>query len=323
MRGSGSAEDMLPSATTEASVAASIAGYRDRVVAVTGGAGFIAGALRRRLSAAGAEVHAVGRGTPPDAGADRWWQVDLRAPGALDELVAGLQPDVLFHLAGETSAARGIELVAPTFFTNLAATVNTFCSVASHSPTTRVVTAGSLEEPLGTGTQASSPYALSKATVAAYAQLFHELYGTRIVHLRVAMVYGPGQAAREKLVPSVSLALLAGKPAMLSSGRRQVDWVYVDDVAGAFLAAGLSGSAEGRVLDVGSGILVPVRAVAEEIAGIVGGGELRFGAHPDRADEQERPAETEPAASLLQWRATTPLSEGLRNTVDWYRRERG
>jgi UDP-glucose 4-epimerase len=312
--------DVPPSTKPDDGAAATVAAYGGRAVAITGAGGFIGTALRRRLSAAGAVVHASVTTRPPDDGAHRWWQVDLRAVGALDELLRSVQPDFLFHLAGETSAAREIDLIAPTFSTNLAATVNVLCSVATHSPSTRVVTAGSMEEPRRLLTAASSPYALSKAAAAAYALLFHEHYGTRVVHLRVAMTYGPGQAARDKLVPYVVLALLQERPAVLSSGRRRVDWVYVDDVASAFLAAGIADdTVEGRLFDVGSGRLVSVRTVAEEIEAIVGGGELRFGERPERADEQERAAETEPAAAALLWRATTPLSEGLRATVEWYR----
>jgi UDP-glucose 4-epimerase len=291
-------------------------GYRGRAVAITGASGFIGAALRRQLAAGGAEVHAISRKAQPE---ERWWQLDVSQAGALDELLREVQPDVLFHLAGETSASRELDLVQPTFAANVVATVNVLTSVAAHSPATRVVTAGSLEEPAA-GQPASSPYALSKATTAAYGRLFHELYETRVVHLRVFMVYGPAQAAVAKLVPYVTLALLRGEPALLASGRRRVDWIYVDDVAAAFLAAGSAGpEADGRGFDVGSGELTPVRAVAEEIAAIVGGGDLRFGARPERPNEQERAADPEPAAATLGWRATTPLSDGLRRTVDWYR----
>ena len=298
------------------------AGYRGVSVAITGAAGFIGSSLRRRLAAAGAVVHAVSRHPQPSAtSAETWWELDVRDPGALDKLVRTVQPDVLFHLAGETSAARELDLVRPTFAVNVAATVEVLTAVAQHSPSTRVVTAGSLEEPApGSGATPSSPYALSKATAAAYGVLFHELYGTRVVHLRVFMTYGPGQAAVGKLVPYVTLALLGGGTALVSSGRRLVDWIYVDDVASAFLAAGRAGAeADGHSFDVGSGQLVSVRAIAEKIAAIVGEGEIRFGERADRPREEEPVADPEPAASILGWRAETPLDDGLRRTVEWYR----
>jgi nucleoside-diphosphate-sugar epimerase len=285
----------------------------DRVV-VTGAAGFIGSALRRLLLAVGATVHAVSRSARAAGhGAETWWQLDVREPGALDDLIRSVEPGVVFHLAGETSAARDLALVRPTFEANAVSTVNVLSAVAAGSPTTRVVVAGSLEE------GATSPYALSKATAHAYGLLFHELYGTRVVHLRVFMTYGPAQLATRKLVPYVTLALLAGEPAQISSGRRLVDWIYVDDVAAAFLAAGSAGAeADGRTFDVGSGKLISVREVAEEIRRIVGGGDLELGARADRPREQEPVADPEPAAQTFGWRATTPLAEGLRRTVEWY-----
>ena len=302
--------------------AADLATYRGRPVVVTGASGFIGTALRRQLAARGAAIHAVSRS--PREGQDdseTSWRLDVREPGALDELVRTVEPDVLFHLVGETSAARDLALVRPTLEANTIAAVNVLGSVAAHSPTTRIVTAGSLEEPAqGNASPASSPYALSKATARAYARLFHELYGTRVVHLRVFMTYGPGQEATAKLVPYVTLALLAGEPALLSTGDRRVDWIFVEDVAAAFVAAGTAAAeADGSTFDVGSGRLATVRSVAETIRGIVGGGELRFGARPDRPREQEPVADTEPGESVLDWRPSTSLEDGLRQTVEWYR----
>src|SRR5205085_1498291 len=196
------------------------------------------------------------------------------------------------NLAGETSADRELELVRPTFTATAVAPVNVLTSLAARSPSTRLVTAGSLEEPPEPGATATSPYALSKATAAAYGLLFHELYGTRVVQLRIFMAYGPGQAAVGKLVPYVTLALLRGEPAVLTSGVRRVDWIYVEDVAAAFLAAGLAGEeADGQRVDVGSGTLVSVREVAEEVPWLVGSGELRLGERADRPRDVARAAD--------------------------------
>jgi nucleoside-diphosphate-sugar epimerase len=313
----------MPSTSrTEAVAADAASGYEGRAVAISGAGGFIGTLLRRRLVAAGAIVHAISRRSQPsETPAERWWELDVRTPRALDELMRTVEPEVLFHLAGETSAGRELDLVEPTFAANVAGTVNVLTSVAASSPSTRIILAGSLEEPPPGGLEtASSPYALSKAAATAYGVLFHELYGTRVVNLRVFMTYGPEQRAVHKLVPYVTLALLKGESALVSSGRRLVDWIYVDDVASAFLAAGLArAAADGRSFDAGSGRLVSVRAVAEEIAALVGRGELRFGGRSDRPREQEPVADPEPAASILGWRATTPISEGLRRTVEWYR----
>src|SRR5205085_6280732 len=96
--------------------------YRGRAVAITGASGFVGSALRRRLAASGAVVPAVSRQErPPDAPAERWWKLDVSVPAAPDELLHATAPEVLFHLAGETSAGRELELVRPTFTANAVA----------------------------------------------------------------------------------------------------------------------------------------------------------------------------------------------------------
>ena len=54
-----------------------------------------------------------------------------RVPGVLDELLRAAEPEVLFHLAGETSAGRELDLVQPTFTANAVATVNVLTSLTA------------------------------------------------------------------------------------------------------------------------------------------------------------------------------------------------
>ena len=295
-------------------------GLRGRTALVTGASGFIGSAVCRRLAQAGALVHGVSR--QPRTGGDcvRWWRADLADADQVQDLVAGCGPHLVVHLAGEATGSRDPGAVLPTLQANLVSTVNLLAAAGSGGA--RLVLAGSLEEPdpAAAWPVPASPYAASKLGAAAYARMFHALYGTPIVWLRIFMVYGPGQADLKKLVPYVTVSLLRGEPPRLSSGARQVDWIYVDDVADACLAAAVGGGLEGRTLDIGSGRLVTVRAVVELLAAMVGAGvEPRFGAIPDRPFEQERVAQVDATAARLGWSPKVPLEDGLRRTVDWYR----
>jgi UDP-glucose 4-epimerase len=181
----------------------------------------------------------------------------------------------------------------------------------------------SLEEPVldGGPVQLSSPYAVAKACCTYYGLMFHQLYGVPVTMLRPFMTYGPGQKPY-KLIPYTILSLLKAESPKLSSGVRPVDWVYVDDVITAFLKAAVQPEAVGARIDVGSGTLVPVREVAEQIQQLIPNSPpLLLGALPDRVTEMVRCAETETAARVLDWRATTPLAEGLQKTIEWYREQ--
>jgi nucleoside-diphosphate-sugar epimerase len=152
--------------------------------------------------------------------------------------------------------------------------------------------------------------------------MMQALHGLKVVHLRVSMVYGPGQQDRTKLVPYVITSLLQGLPPKLSSGVRPVDWVYVEDVVDAFVTASAREDLAGTTLDVGTGDLVTIRAIVEQIVETVGN-EVQpdFGALSDRPLEVVRSADVERTKDLLGWQSRTTLTEGIRSTVDWYRAE--
>jgi nucleoside-diphosphate-sugar epimerase len=172
-------------------------------------------------------------------------------------------------------------------------------------------------------TGASSPYAVSKWASAAYARLFHDLWSLPTVVLRVAMVYGPGQQDESKLVPYVIKCLLDGRAPELTSGTRQIDWVYIDDVVDALQAAACAESVEGRSLDIGSGEPVDIRQTVTMLQQIIGTDvPARFGALPDRKYDSARIADLSKSGPLLGWSARVGLVEGLTRTVDWYRARR-
>jgi UDP-glucose 4-epimerase len=294
-----------------------------RSALVTGATGFVGAALVRRLREAGAAVHCVSRRHQPAAGPwVRWWQADLTEAADVRRLFAAARPDLVFHLAGLTSASRDLPGVLPILHANLVATVNILVAAAEY-PVRRLLLTGSLEEPLPDGTWpvASSPYAASKLAAGMYMRMCHALYGAPAVCLRVFMVYGPQQSDVRKLVPHVTCSLLRGEVPAVSSGRRPVDWIYVDDVADAFLAAAVAEGVEGETLDVGSGCLVTVREVAERLSRIVDSGiRPSYGSMPDRPLEQTCVADVERTDARLGFRAGTSLDAGLRKTVEWYRR---
>jgi UDP-glucose 4-epimerase len=134
------------------------------------------------------------------------------------------------------------------------------------------------------------------------------------------MVFGPGQRDVQKLVPYVAVSLLRGQAPKLTSGAREVDWIYVDDVVDAFLRAAVAPGLEGRSLDIGSGELVTARALVVRLRELIGSDvEPAFGAIADRRCERVRVAKPAETAEAMGWRPRTPLGEGLERTVEFYR----
>ncbi len=297
-----------------------MAGWQGMRTLVTGATGFIGSHLVRRLTGLGAVVHAVSRKVRAD-GAVTWHVADLCDADQVAVVVRAAKPDIVLHLASEVTGAREVRLVRPTLESNLDSAVNLLTAVADAVPTGRLVLAGSVEEPRPEDGDAvaCSPYAVAKWAVSGYARMFHQLWDVPVTTLRIGMVYGPGQQDLRKLIPYVTTALLRGESPELTSGTRLVDWIYVDDVVDAFLAAAGSASAPGRVFDIASGSQLSIRDTIELLAKIVGTQQLpRFGAIADRPLDRAQVADIGPAGELLGWRPRTSLETGLRRTVDWY-----
>ena len=288
---------------------------------VTGASGFIGGRLCQRLLREGEEVHAISR-RPQPATTMRWWQSDLGDADDVARTVERIRPDVVYHLAGYVSGSREIDAVLPSLRDNLVAAVNVL--VAAARVGCPVVLAGSQEEPEPTSEDPvpASPYAAAKLAVGSFARMLHALHELRVVNLRVFMVYGPGQHDRTKLVPYVVTSLLQAERPKLSGGTRPVDWIYVDDVVDAFIAASSRDDLAGATLDIGTGKLVTIRTIVERIVATVDAGvEPDFGALPERPLEVVRVANAKRTKDLLGWQPRTTLTEGLQSTVDWYRAE--
>lgn len=288
-------------------------------ILLTGPNGFLGSNVRQRLLSAGLSIDCIARRLPATVEPNcRWHEADLADAQAARAVIERVRPDLVLHLAGYAEGLRGLEHVLPSFYGDLATTVHVLTAAAECNA--RVVLAGSLEEPLGAAHEAvpSSPYAASKWAASAYARMFGELYHTPVVQTRIFMTYGPGQR-RRKIVPYVIDSLLADTPPQLASGRRPVDWIYVDDVTEGLLSAAASPAAVGRTLDLGSGELVTIRELVEMAVRLCGRTvEPQFGARPDPPREEIRQADLAATTAVLGWRPRITLEEGLRRTIAWH-----
>jgi UDP-glucose 4-epimerase len=296
------------------------AGLTGRRIVVTGARGFLGRHLCRRLVEAGAEVHGVSRRPPPSGGEPiRWWQADLASAEDVARLWHATSPDVVYHLAGCVDGAPRLDLLLPTYHSLLTSAVNLLEAATTCGG--RLVLAGSLEEQLAgdEGAPPASPYGAAKTAASMYAAMCHALFRTPVVVLRTFMVFGPGQP-EWKLIPSTLKALFDGVPPELSSGRRVLDWIYVDDAVAAFVTAGCAEGIEGRVLDVGSGRLVSIEDLVARLVALTGSGvEPRFGILPDRPTRPPRAADVAATKQALGWQPEVGLEQGLARTVAWYR----
>jgi UDP-glucose 4-epimerase len=291
-----------------------------KVALISGATGFIGSNLCRELRRRGARVHGVGRRHPSglEAGIE-YEPVDLAAPEAAGAIMRAVRPDFVFHLASHVQGSPDFEHVLPTFRSNLQTTVN-LLAAATEVGCERMIVAGSLVEPHAvTERVPSSPYAAAKWASSDYSRMFHALYGLPVVIARVFMVYGPAQQDETKLVPYTIRSVACGEAPKITSGRRQIDWVYVDDVVAGLITLSLAPGLEGDTVDLGSGSLITTTELVEMICSLMKTAvRPRFGALADRPLEPVRAARVAETTALTSWVPKVSLEEGLARTIGWY-----
>jgi UDP-glucose 4-epimerase len=296
--------------------------FSGKKILITGASGFLGSHLCDRLCQNGAEVHAISRTErATDNDLLHWWQGNMEDMAVVQNIFQIIKPNIIFHLSGLITGAADLELVLPTFHSLVVSTIN-ILTAATRIGCDRVVTTGSLEEPEPTQGEIApiSPYSAAKWASAAYSRMFHRLYQTPVVIVRPFMTYGPRQPVH-KIIPSVTLSLLKGEAPKLASGVREVDWIYVDDVIDGMLAAARVAGVEGYTFDLGSGNLVSIRALVEQLTQIVNPRiQPLFGALPDRPVEKVRVANTAYSLDKLEWQPCVSLETGLVTTVNWFER---
>ena len=174
-----------------------------------------------------------------------------------------------------------------------------------------------------------SVYGIHKVAAEKYHRFFYERYGIPTVSLRIANPYGPRQQMKHSKYGIVNWFIrqaLDGKPlTVFGTGAQKRDYVYVEDVAEAFLAAALSPKSAGQVYNVGSGRGTAFREMAEQIARMVPGAkvvETAWNPSSVFVETGDYVSDIRKIGLETGWAPKTAFGEGLERTLDYYRKNR-
>jgi nucleoside-diphosphate-sugar epimerase len=254
---------------------------------VTGGAGFIGTHLVEYLVAQGNDVLVLDNFSTGSRealehlhGSVAVLEGDIRDTELLCEALRGA--DTVFHLAALVSVAQSVAEPQLTYEVNCTGTVG-LLEAARLTGVRRVVQASTcavygntqrLPVRESDPTQPLSPYAAAKLGAEQAGQLYSGLYGLETVALRFFNVYGPRQSPTSSyaaVVPRFIATLLAGdQPTIYGDGGQSRDFIFVEDVVGALVAAAAAPGISGAVLNVGRGEAATVLELASIIAKLVG-----------------------------------------------------
>jgi UDP-glucose 4-epimerase len=169
-------------------------------------------------------------------------------------------------------------------------------------------------------------YGAAKAFNEGLLRSFNDMVGLDYVALRYFNVYGPRMdifgVYTEVLVRWMDRIAAGQPPLILGDGLQTMDFVYVDDVARANIAAALAPVSD-EVFNVASGTETSLRDLADALLRVMGS-DLEPEHGPERKVNpvSRRLADTSAARDKLGFVAEVDLDEGLRRLVDWWQSER-
>ncbi|MHB8673897.1 MAG: NAD-dependent epimerase/dehydratase family protein [Candidatus Limnocylindrales bacterium] len=306
--------------------------FGGRRILVTGGAGFVGGAVVKRLADAGAKVTVLddlftGQAETVPAAA-QFVHGSVTDVALVNELVAA--NSLVFHLAARNIIAS-TKNPRDDFETNIGGTLNVLLA-ARESRVERVVYSSStsvygnprsipineddLIVPL-------SPYAVSKLGGESYCQAFYESYSLPMAVVRYSNIFGVGQRPDNPYCGVVSKFLtnaFAGEPLSIhGDGLQTRDFTYIDDAVEATLLAAIHPRAEGEIFNVGTGIETSIVELARMI-GLATGREVTIQTI-DRRDIdniRRRVVNIEKARRMLHWVPQIRMQRGLDLTAEWF-----
>jgi len=310
-------------------------------VVVTGGAGFIGSALVDQLVKRGDQILVIDNFS---AGSEENLEEAKNASAKelviencdirnieTTKLITDYGPSVIFHLAAQVDVRSSVKDPLNDLETNLVGLIRVL-EGARKAETTKIVLASSggtiygepdsKQLPLNEDAPWNplSPYGVSKLAGGLYVNAYSSLYGLRGTTLALANVYGPRQDPHGE---AGVVAIFAGKLlnrercTIYGTGMQTRDFVFVDDVASAFVASIESG--DGKLLNIGTGTETSIQYLYEEMA-LASGIESAPEKGAERSGEIERSAlDPSLAEEILGWSPQTSLRDGIHSTLEWFK----
>jgi len=317
--------------------------FAGKHVLITGGLGFIGSHLARRLVDLRARVILVDSLIPAYggnlfniSGIEDAVQVniaDVRDEYSMQHLVR--DRDYIFNLAGQVSHIDSMQDPYTDLDINVRAQISTLEACRKSNPGVKIVFTSTRqlygkpdylpvdERHLAHPTDVNG---INKLAGELYHILYNNVYGVRAVSLRLTNTYGPGQLIkhnRHGFIGWFIRKIVTGEEIQIFGDGAQIrDFNYVDDVADAMLLATASEAGNGQIFNLGGDQPVSLKDLVDLMIELNGGGSYRLVPFPSdkkRIDVGDFYGEYSKIKNALGWQPKTPLREGLKQTLRFYR----
>lgn len=316
---------------------------RDANILITGGAGFIGSSLARKVVKKGAKVTIIDAMIPPYGGnlfnlygirsKVTFIKGDIRSEKLMQKLVLG--KDIIFHLAAQTGRLISLKDPKLDFDINVKGTLSILDALKTSHSKAKFIFAGSRgvigkprylpvdEKHIATPRDV---YGTNKLLAEKYCFQYAKNHGIFGTILRLNNVYGPRCQVRSDHYGTINLfiryALDKKVLPVYGDGQQTRDYIYIDDTTEAFISA-IDTKADGELFMIGSGKEYSLLAIVALIKKFVPTTRFSLMPYPPllgRIDFPRFQANPKKAEQILGWQPKIPLEEGIRKTIDYYRK---
>ncbi len=299
----------------------------EKKILITGGMGFVGQHLAEKLSG---EVYITGLENEKAP-----YILDICDSKAVENFVEMLKPDIIYHLAGQSSVALSWKNPQLTVDVNIKGCINLLEAVRKYSPDSTVLLVGSSEEYGFIGDKPvnekdiSNPqniYAVSKYSQEMLGQIYHKAYGLKTIMTRSFNHIGIGQS--DTFVVADFCNQVAGiekglQNPVIKTGNIDVmrDFTDVDDIVNAYILLADKGK-YGEVYNVGSGKALSLRFILDTIINL-STAEISVEKDPERfrpSDVMKIQADISKIQADTGWKPLIPIEKSIENILNYWRK---
>ncbi len=315
--------------------------WQHKNVFITGATGLLGSWLVKYLVDAGARVTVLIRDMVPDSYLLTSGYINrvnvvrgsLESYHILERALNEYEIDTVFHTAAQTIVQIANRNPIPTLEANVRGTWNILEAVRRNPNVKKVIIASSdkaygihkeLPYTEDAPLRGSHPYDVSKSAADLIAQMYHSTYGVPVAITRCGNFFGPGDLNFNRIVPETIRAFVSNqRPIIRSDGTFIRDYFYIEDAADAYITLAEKmddPKIHGHAFNFSNELQMSVREVVERIGKLIGSNLEPIIANEARNEIPHQYLSAQKAREMLGWNPRLGFDEGLRRTIDWYRK---